>query len=106
MQQFLTYYLIAAHPGCSLEDMKELRAFAQKELHLLPRQMQLFTPTPSTWSTLMYWTETNPFTHAPCFVEKSSAARERQRAVLAAATPPQKSMVSPIRPPRGKKGTR
>ena len=106
LQQFLTYYLIAAHPGCSLEDMKALRAFAQKELHLLPRQMQLFTPTPSTWSTLMYWTETNPFTHTPCFVEKSSAARERQRAVLAAATPPQKPMASPVRPPRGKKGTR
>ncbi|NLX17928.1 MAG: YgiQ family radical SAM protein [Desulfobulbus sp.] len=82
LNQFLTYYLIAAHPGCSLEDMKRLRVFCQRELHLLPRQIQLFTPTPGTWSTLMYWTETNPFTNAPCFVEKSESGREQQKAAI------------------------
>jgi len=87
LEQFLTYYLIAAHPGCTLTAMEELHAFVKKELHILPRQIQLFTPTPSTWSTLMYWTETNPFTHTPCFVEKSSAGRERQKALLTASIP-------------------
>ena len=62
LEQFLTYYLIAAHPGCTQAAMEELRSFCRKELHLLPRQVQLFTPTPCTWSTLMYWTETDPFT--------------------------------------------
>ena len=82
LDQFLTYYLVAAHPGCTQAAMEELRAFCQKELHLLPRQVQLFTPTPCTWSTLMYWTETDPFTNSPCFVEKSEAGRERQKTAI------------------------
>lgn len=82
LNQFLTYYLIAAHPGCTQAAMEELRAFCQQELHILPRQVQLFTPTPCTWSTLMYWTETDPFTGMPCFVEKSEVGRERQKAAI------------------------
>ena len=62
LKQFLTYYLIAAHPGCSLADMERLRAFCKQELRLLPEQVQLFTPTPSTYATLMYWSERDPFT--------------------------------------------
>ena len=77
--QFLTYYLIAAHPGCTLQDMAQLRAFAQRELKLRPRQVQVFTPTPSTYATLMYWTEQDPFTGKPCFVEKSERGREQQK---------------------------
>ncbi len=79
LEQFLTYYLIAAHPGCTSEAMEELHSFVKKELHITPRQVQLFTPTPSTWSTLMYWTETNPFFNTPCFVEKNTVGRERQK---------------------------
>lgn len=80
--QFLTYYMIAAHPGCEDKDMIQARAFAQNELGLQPEQVQLFTPTPSTYSTLMYWTEKDPFTGAPCFVEKSVQKREKQKDLL------------------------
>ncbi|RWX44841.1 hypothetical protein H206_01273 [Candidatus Electrothrix aarhusensis] len=59
-----------------------MKNFAQKELKVLPRQVQIFTPTPSTWSTLMYWTGENPFTGQPCFTEQDAQARERQKAVL------------------------
>ncbi|MCI5149141.1 MAG: YgiQ family radical SAM protein, partial [Candidatus Electrothrix sp. MAN1_4] len=82
LKQFLTYYIIAAHPGCRQQDMQAMKNFAQKELKVLPRQVQIFTPTPSTWSTLMYWTGENPFTGQPCFVEKDNQARERQKIVL------------------------
>ena len=51
---FLTYYLMAAHPGCTLEDMHKLRTFAVRTLRLLPEQVQIFTPSPSTYATLMY----------------------------------------------------
>ena len=81
-KQFLTYYMIAAHPGCSEQDMKTLKSFALKELKLLPEQVQIFTPTPSTYSTLMYWTERDPFTGEPCFVEKTFKGRQRQKSVL------------------------
>jgi len=80
---FLTYYLIAAHPGCTDDDMARLRSFALRDLQLLPEQVQVFTPTPSTWSTLMYWTERDPFTGKPCFVEKTYRGRERQKDILA-----------------------
>lgn len=80
--QFLTYYLMAAHPGCTDKDMQKLRKFAVETLHVNPEQVQIFTPTPSTYSTLMYWTERNPFTGEPCFVEKSVKGRERQKSTL------------------------
>jgi uncharacterized radical SAM protein YgiQ len=78
-KQFLTYYMIAAHPGCTQNDMTRLKTFAQEKLKLLPEQIQVFTPTPSTYSTLMYWTERNPFTGKPCFVEKTFSGREKQK---------------------------
>lgn len=81
-KHFLTYYLIAAHPGCTAEDMARLRAFATRELHARPEQVQIFTPTPSTYSTLMYWTERDPFTGKPCFVEKTVKGREAQKHIL------------------------
>ncbi len=81
-KQFLTYYLIAAHPGCAPRDMENLRTFFLKNLHILPKQIQIFTPTPSTWSTLMYWTEKDPFTGQSLFVEKSAAGKQRQKALF------------------------
>ena len=102
-KQFLTYYLIAAYPGCRLTDMQHLRRFCLDHLRLLPRQVQIFTPTPSTYATLMYWTEQDPWTGEPCYVEKTTAGRERQKQVLAsdaqkAGAPP------PTRSPSRKKG--
>jgi len=89
-KQFLTYYLIAAHPGCTEADMTRLKAFALQKLGLLPEQVQVFTPTPSTYSTLMYWTERDPFTGKPCFVEKTSLGREKQKNILAVPRPKRK----------------
>ena len=81
-KQFLTYYMIAAHPGCTEGDMARLKSFAQSKLRILPEQVQVFTPTPSTYSTLMYWTERDPFTGKPCFVEKTFRGREKQKHIL------------------------
>ncbi|MBI4667730.1 MAG: YgiQ family radical SAM protein [Elusimicrobia bacterium] len=81
-KQFLTYYLIAAHPGCTIEDMRKLKAFVLKHLRVIPEQVQIFTPTPSTYSTLMYHTRTDPHTGRPCFVETGAAGREKQKIIL------------------------
>lgn len=78
-KQFLTYYLIAAHPGCSEEDMKSLKSFASRELKTNPEQVQIFTPTPSTWASVMYYTEKDPFTGNKIFVEKEQGRKERQK---------------------------
>ena len=79
---FLTYYFMAAHPGCTQADMANLRAFAEQRLRLLPEQTQIFTPTPATWSTLMYHTGKDPFSGRDIFVEKNRTAKERQKAAI------------------------
>ncbi|MDY7077204.1 MAG: YgiQ family radical SAM protein [Chloroflexota bacterium] len=81
-EQFLTYYLIAAHPGCTERDMWRLKRFASRELGISPEQVQVFTPTPSTYSTLMYYTEMDPFTGEKIFVEKAPAKKERQKQIV------------------------
>jgi uncharacterized radical SAM protein YgiQ len=81
-EQYLTYYLIAAHPGCTEKDMRALKRFASRDLKINPRQVQIFTPTPSTYSSLMYYTEMDPFTGEPLFVEKDLMRKERQKSIL------------------------
>jgi radical SAM superfamily enzyme YgiQ (UPF0313 family) len=81
-QQFLTYYLIAAHPGSTMEDMKKLKQFCSTILKIRPEQTQIFTPTPSTFSTLMYYTGTDPFSGKPLFVERNPLAKEGQKNIL------------------------
>lgn len=81
-KQFLTYYLIAAHPGCDAQDMEELKAFIRKELKTNVEQVQIFTPLPSTYSALMYYTEIDPFTKKPIFVEKDIRNKERQKSII------------------------
>jgi uncharacterized radical SAM protein YgiQ len=82
LRQFLTYYFIAAHPGCSLEDMKALKRFATRELKLTPEQVQVFTPTPSTWSTTMYYTGIDPFSGEKIHVARGARDKQTQKDVL------------------------
>jgi len=81
-RQFLTYYLIVAHPGCTDEDMRELKRFATQRLNLTPEQVQVFTPTPSTWSTAMYYTATDPFTGEAIDVAKGLREKQAQKDVM------------------------
>ncbi|MEA2030028.1 MAG: YgiQ family radical SAM protein [candidate division Zixibacteria bacterium] len=81
-KQFLTYYLIAAHPGCTEQHMRDLKKFTGRELKMNPEQVQIFTPLPSTYSALMYHTEVDPFTGEPMFVEKNMAGKQRQKRIV------------------------
>jgi uncharacterized radical SAM protein YgiQ len=78
-KQFLTYYLIAAHPGCRMKDMEALKKFTTQQLKITPEQVQIFTPSPSTYSTLMYYTGLDPFSMTPLFVEKNPKEKEKQK---------------------------
>ncbi len=80
--QFLTYYMIAAHPGCTEQDMARLKRFASQRLKVNPEQVQVFTPTPSTYSSLMYYTERDPFTGQPLSVEKDLRRKLRQKEIV------------------------
>ncbi len=81
-KQFLTYYLIAAHPGCTEKDMHSLKDFTTNELKMNPEQAQVFTPTPSTYSAVMYYTEMDPKTRKKIFVEKDTKRKEKQKAIV------------------------
>ncbi len=80
--QFLTYYFIAAYPGSTEKDMRKLHQFISRELNLRPEQVQIFTPTPGTWASVMYYTEIDPFTGEPLFVEKNPGRKERQKRMV------------------------
>ena len=82
LKQFLTYYFIAAHPGCSLEDMKTLKSFVNRELKLSPEQIQIFTPTPSTWSTAMYYTGIDPFSGEKIHVAREVRDKQAQKNIM------------------------
>lgn len=80
--QYLTYYLIAAYPGCTNSDMRKLKEFSTNNLHISPEQVQVFTPTPSTYASVMYYTETDPFTGKKIFVEKNLHNKAYQKELL------------------------
>lgn len=62
--------------------MRSLKAFATRELRISPEQVQVFTPTPSTLASVMYYTETDPTTGEPLFVEKDRRKKEQQKKIL------------------------
>ncbi|MEW6079664.1 MAG: YgiQ family radical SAM protein [Thermodesulfobacteriota bacterium] len=81
-KQFLTCYFIAAYPGCTLADMQGLKRFVRESLGFAPEQAQIFTPSPSTPATLMYYTEKSFPGGEPLFVEKSIPGKEKQKKAL------------------------
>jgi len=71
-------YFISSHPGCALKDMQALsrnRALDGVSLE----QVQDFTPTPMTASSVMFYTGMNPRTFEPIFVERTQEAKKRQK---------------------------
>ncbi len=103
--RFLTYYLIAAHPGCTDEEMKRLKSYTARHLRINPEQVQIFTPLPSTYSALMYYTQQDPFTGKRIFVETDIKGKVRQKDILTGKPAPRKSArgkPAPRRPASGK----
>jgi uncharacterized radical SAM protein YgiQ len=71
-------YFISSHPGCTEADMKDLVA-ELKSLGLKPEQVQDFTPTPMTLSTLMYYTGFDPYTGKKVYVARNIEEKRRQK---------------------------
>lgn len=71
-------YFISSHPACTASDMKEL-ADEVKSLGIRPEQVQDFTPTPMTLSTLIYYTGFDPYTGKPVYVARKPEEKKRQK---------------------------
>ncbi len=80
-RQYLSAYLMAAHPGCRLEDMIEL-AVTLRDGGIRAEQCQIFTPTPGTLSTVMYATGLDPRDGRPVFVEREPERKALQKALI------------------------
>ncbi len=74
-------YFISSHPGCTNDDMRQLAAEA-RDLGIRPEQVQDFTPTPMTLSTLMYYTGYDPYTGKRVFVARDREEKRRQKDFL------------------------
>jgi uncharacterized radical SAM protein YgiQ len=78
---FITYYLMAAHPGCTPQHMRRLNAFVVNTLKHIPRQVQIFTPTPATLSTAMYYCGTDT-RGRDIYCERSTESMSRQKSII------------------------
>ena len=61
-KQYLRYYFMIGHPGDDIKEVLFLKDIIVKNKLSNIEQFQLFTPTPMTNSTCMYWTGINPLT--------------------------------------------
>ena len=78
LKQQLIPYFISSHPGCREVDMAELAA-ETKSLNLHLEQVQDFTPTPMTLSTVIYYTGFHPYTLKPVFTPTDPDEKKAQR---------------------------
>ncbi len=79
--QFLVPYLMSSHPGSTLKEAIELAEYL-KGLGYMPEQVQDFYPTPSTLSTVMYYTGIDPRDGKKVYVCKNPHEKAMQRALI------------------------
>lgn len=80
-KQFLVPYLMSSHPGSSLKEAVELAEYLRDEGYM-PEQVQDFYPTPSTISTVMYYTGLDPRSMKPVYVCRNPHEKAMQRALI------------------------
>lgn len=81
LKQYLVPYLMSSHPGSTLKEAVELAEFV-RDMGYMPEQVQDFYPTPSTLSTVMYYTGLDPRTMEPVYVPRSPHEKAMQRALI------------------------
>ena len=81
LKQFLVPYLMSSHPGSTLKEAVELAEYL-RDLGYSPEQVQDFYPTPSTMSTVMYYTQLDPRDMKPVYVCKNPHEKAMQRALI------------------------
>lgn len=79
--QFLVPYLMSSHPGSTLKEAIELAEYL-RDLGYMPEQVQDFYPTPSTMSTVMYYTGLDPRDMKPVYVCRNPHEKAMQRALI------------------------
>ena len=81
LKQYLVPYLMSSHPGSTLKEAIELAEYL-RELGYMPEQVQDFYPTPSTMSTVMYYTGIDPRNGEKVYTAKNPHEKAMQRALI------------------------
>ena len=81
MNQFLVPYLMSSHPGSTLKEAIELAEYI-RDMGYNPEQVQDFYPTPSTLSSVMYYTGLDPRTMDRVYVPTDPHEKAMQRALI------------------------
>lgn len=81
MKQYLVPYLMSSHPGSTLKEAVELAEYV-RDMGYMPEQVQDFYPTPSTISTVMYYTGLDPRTMEPVYTPTRPREKAMQRALI------------------------
>ncbi len=92
LKQFLVPYLMSSHPGSTLKEAVALAEYL-RDLGYMPEQVQDFYPTPSTISTVMYYTGIDPLTMKPVYVCKNPHEKAMQRALIQYRNPKNRELV-------------
>lgn len=80
-KQYVVPYLMSSHPGSTLKEAVALAEYI-RDLGYMPQQVQDFYPTPSTVSTVMYYTGLDPRDRKPVYVVKNPHEKAMQRALI------------------------
>ena len=92
-KQYLVPYLMSSHPGSTLKEAIELAEYL-RDLGYMPEQVQDFYPTPSTVSTVMYYTGIDPRNGEQVYVCKNPHEKAMQRALIQYRDPKNHELVS------------
>ncbi len=76
--QDIVPYFISSHPACKLQDMAKL-ALKTKNLGYRLEQIQDFTPTPMTLSTVIYYSGFNPYAQEKVYCAKNKEEKKDQQ---------------------------
>ena len=79
--QYLVPYLMSSHPGSTMKEAVELAEYI-RDMGYNPEQVQDFYPTPSTLSTVMYYTGLDPRTMEKVYVPTDPHEKAMQRALI------------------------
>ena len=80
-KQFVVPYLMSSHPGSTLNEAIALAEYL-RDLGYMPEQVQDFYPTPSTISTVMYYTGLDPRTMKEVYTPTNPHEKAMQRALI------------------------
>ena len=81
LKQFLVPYLMSSHPGSTMKEAVELAEYI-RDMGYNPEQVQDFYPTPSTLSSVMYYTGLDPRTMEKVYVPTDPHEKAMQRALI------------------------